>query len=436
MAGQSTLRTIFDQKKLVAGVSLVSAGLWYYYQQQHKQKLARELLKQKRAAALALASSSSASGEGNSASSSTAAGQEGQKPAGRGKRVGVDAEFLRQLKKLLPICIPGVLSREFGLLAALALVLLGRTWLDIWFSAFNGEVVKAIVTRDKKTFIAKAVVEFGLMMWPMSVINNLLKLLISSLAISFRSRLTRHANEKYLNDLTFYKVSNLDNRLTNADQLLTQDIDKFSDNLSHLYSDLAKPTVDVILFAQKLGQALGGMAPVYMISYFLVSGAILRQTSPPFGKYTAQEQKLEGDFRFNHSRVINHAEEIAFYRGQEKEKTLINQSFESIKRHTRRIFQLRFANGVFDSILVKYLATMTAYFLLSKPVFDPAHATELMGAIGSDPTQLIEDYSRNSGYLVKLSQVTNSLHFFFFPDTFLIQFSLFFHFSDLSILFR
>jgi len=408
MAGQSTLRSLLGQKKLVTGLGFVLAGLWYYYHQQQKQKLARTNLKLKRAAAAA-AAAAAASGEGSTGASAGAGQQSQSSQKGRGKRVGVDAQFVRQLKKLLPICVPAVMSREFGMLVALAIVLLGRTWLDIWFSAFNGEVVKAIVTRDKKTFIAKAVVEFGLMMWPMSVINNLLKLLISSLSIAFRSRLTAHANDKYLDGLTFYKVSNLDNRLSNADQLLTQDIDKFADNLSHLYSDLAKPAVDVLLFAFKLGQALGGMAPVYMISYFLVSGVILRQTSPPFGKYTAQEQKLEGDFRFNHSRIITHSEEIAFYRGQEREKALVTSSFEGIRRHVLKVFQLRFANGVFDSILVKYLATMTAYYLLSKPVFDPSSATELMGAIGADSTQLIEDYSRNSGYLVKLSQAVGSL---------------------------
>jgi ATP-binding cassette subfamily D (ALD) protein 3 len=48
----------------------------------------------------------------------------------------------------------------------------------------------------------------------------------------------------------------LDNRLQNADQLLTQDIDKFSENLSHLYSDIAKPLVDIGLFAYKLGEAM------------------------------------------------------------------------------------------------------------------------------------------------------------------------------------
>jgi len=59
-----------------------------------------------------------------------------------------------------------------------------------------------------------------------------------------------------LDGITFYKISNIDNRIQNADQLLTQDIDKFADNLSHLYSDIAKPLVDIVLFAYKLGEAM------------------------------------------------------------------------------------------------------------------------------------------------------------------------------------
>ena len=146
-----------------------------------------------------------------------------------------------------------------------------------------------------------------------------------------------------------------------------------------------------------------------MVAYFLASGAVLRAISPPFGKYTAQEQKLEGDFRFNHSRIITHAEEIAFYGGHNREKVLVNASFDAIIKHVRRVYQMRFANGVFDSILVKYLATMTAYFLLSRPVFNAPSAAGVMGAAGADPTQIIEDYSRNSSYLVKLSQAVGAL---------------------------
>lgn len=324
------------------------------------------------------------------------------------KKVGVNAEFFEQMKRLFPICVPGLFSKESGLLVVLASVLIARTWLDIWFSGFNGQVVKSIVSRNRKEFIARAIVEFGLMMWPMSIVNNSLKLTINALALSFRERLTKHAHNQYLDGITFYKLSNLDNRLQNADQLLTQDIDKFSENLSHLYSDIAKPVVDIFLFAYKLGEAIGNEAPFFMIGYFVISGVLLRAFSPPFGRYTAAEQKLEGDFRFAHSRIITHSEEIAFYRGGQREKQVVNSAFEKISDHVRKVYTLRFLNGIFDSVLVKYCATMTAYYLLARPVFDPRYATKHMG-FDNDPTKLMEDYSRNSSYLINLSQAVGRL---------------------------
>jgi ATP-binding cassette subfamily D (ALD) protein 3 len=73
---------------------------------------------------------------------------------------------------------------------------------------------------------------------------------------------------------------------------------------------------------------------------------------------TSQEQKLEGEFRYAHSRVITHSEEIAFYGGHEKEKQIVNSSFDKISRHVTRVYQMRFLNGIFDSVFVKYLATV------------------------------------------------------------------------------
>lgn len=203
-----------------------------------------------------------------------------------GRKVGVDRQFLKQLKRILPVCIPGIDSVEFGLLSGLAVILVARTWLDIWFSNFNGTVVRAIVSRDWELFVKNAVVLFGVMMWPMSVVNNSMKLVINMMSLRFRQRLTTHAHSQYLHSLTFYQVANLDNRIQNADQLLTQDIDKFAETLAHLYSDIAKPVVDIWLFAIKLGQSIGGEAPLLMLLYFAASGSILRLISPPFGKCT------------------------------------------------------------------------------------------------------------------------------------------------------
>lgn len=243
-------------------------------------------------------------------------------------------------------------------------------------------------------------------MWPMSIVNNSIKLLINTLALSFRTRLTDYAHEQYLKEITFYKVSNLDNRIRNVDQLITQDIVKFSETLSHLYSDIAKPLVDIGLFALKLGQSIGTEAPLAMLSYFLASGMVLRTISPPFGRFAAKEQSLEGEFRHAHSRLIGHSEEIAFYGGAQREKQIVNGSFQKIVDHANRVFFSRFGNGIIDSVLVKYCATQLAYFLLSRPVFK---SQENIGQAGDDPTLIMEAYSRNSGYLINLSQAVGRL---------------------------
>lgn len=295
------------------------------------------------------------------------------------------------------------------MLVGLALILIIRTGLDIWFTAFNGSVVRSIVTKDWKMFTRNAIYLFGFMMWPMSIVNNSIKLLISTLSLSFRSRLTNYAHDQYLKEITFYKVSNLDNRIRNVDQLITQDIVKFSESLSHLYSDIAKPLVDIGLFALKLGQSIGSEAPLAMLSYFFASGLILRSISPPFGRFAAKEQGLEGEFRHAHSRLIGHSEEIAFYGGAEREKQIVNGTFQKILNHANRVFFLRFGNGIIDSVLVKYCATQLAYYLLSRPVFATSDQDQRNDLSITDPTMIMESYSRNSGYLINLSQAVGRL---------------------------
>jgi ATP-binding cassette subfamily D (ALD) long-chain fatty acid import protein len=44
----------------------------------------------------------------------------------------------------------------------------------------------------------------------------------------------------------FYKLANLDDRIKNADQYLTVDIQQFSNKLAEIYSNIAKPVLDVM----------------------------------------------------------------------------------------------------------------------------------------------------------------------------------------------
>ena len=106
--------------------------------------------------------------------------------------------------------------------------------------------------------------------------------------------------------LVYYKMNNLDGRISNPDQLLTQDVEKFCATITELYSNLSKPLLDIVIYATKLTRTLGGHAPLAMVGYLLVSGTFLTRLRRPVSRMTVEEQKLEGEYRFVNSRLITH----------------------------------------------------------------------------------------------------------------------------------
>jgi ATP-binding cassette, subfamily D (ALD), member 3 len=98
-------------------------------------------------------------------------------------------------------------------------------------------------------------------------------------------------------------MSNLDNRIANADQLLTTDIDKFCESTVDLYSNTCKPLLDVVIYIYRTTSTIGAKTPLIIMMYLLFSGVILTHLRRPTGSLTIQEQKLEGEYRFVNSRV-------------------------------------------------------------------------------------------------------------------------------------
>jgi ATP-binding cassette subfamily D (ALD) long-chain fatty acid import protein len=79
----------------------------------------------------------------------------------------------------------------------------------------------------------------------------------------------------------------------------------------------------------------------------------LRKFTPPFGRLIAEEQRLEGNYRFAHSRVITNAEEIAFYGGSKIEKGFLDQSYKELVRHVNKVLFTRLEYGTIEDYIVK-----------------------------------------------------------------------------------
>jgi len=208
--------------------------------------------------------------------------------------------------------------------------------------------------------------------------------------------------------MSFYKICNLDSRISNPDQRLTSDTEKWATSLANLYLNLTKPTLDVWLFSRKLAELVGWQGPIMTFSWYLFSGIVIKNISPPFGKLTAIEQKLEGEYRGLHSELLAHSEEIAFYNGQDWERRNIDTGFNRMMAHIDLVLGKRFIMGIFDSMLVKYGAVMVGYTVVGLPVFGPGSEEYLRKRAG-DEAGITKDYVRNSSLLINLAKAIGRL---------------------------
>ncbi|WFD18594.1 ATP-binding cassette long-chain fatty acid transporter pxa2 [Malassezia caprae] len=284
------------------------------------------------------------------------------------KKVAIDMLFYKRLWRLLRIVFPTWKCAQVGYLFGLSASLLLRTLISLYVAELDGRIVSSLVRGDKQTFFLRVVAWMSIAV-PAVLTNSFISFFVNSLALSIRSRLTELIQHKYLQNLTFYKLANLDDRIRNADQLITVDVQKFSRAIALLYGNIFMPLIDTLVYNYRLTQTVG-------VELLAVTTLIIRATTqmvkvltPPFGQYAATEQQLEGEYRFSHARLLENAEEVAFYRGQLNEKRQIDRSYFSLVKHINRIFHIRIGHGMMEEGVIKWLWGAIGLIICSGPVF-------------------------------------------------------------------
>lgn len=321
------------------------------------------------------------------------------------KKVELNREFFKNLLRLLKIVIPSWRSKELRLLISHSVFLVLRTLISLYVAELDGRLVSNLVRGKGKDFIT------GLVWWMMVAIpatftNSMLSYHQCKLSLQYRTRLTNYIQSKYLSHMTFYTLSALDDRIKNADQLITVDVAKFSNSLAELYSNIAKPVLDMIIYNYSLSRSVGGEGLFFMSLIVQLSASVMRALTPPFGRYVADEARLEGEFRFQHSRLIDYSEEVALYHGHEAEKDTLDKGYFTLIKHVNRILRRRFYHGVMEDFVIKYFWGALGLMLCSVPVF-----FKIPGVAGNSMGDRTESFVTNRRMLLMSSDAFGRVMF-------------------------
>eukprot|EP00388_Colpodella_angusta_P020059 GDKJ01050058.1.p1 GENE.GDKJ01050058.1~~GDKJ01050058.1.p1 ORF type:complete len:1348 (-),score=367.43 GDKJ01050058.1:221-4150(-) len=320
----------------------------------------------------------------------------------------VTKTFLLKLIYLLRIAIPSPTCREVKIMLFLSTTLILRSFMSIWIAAVNGSVVKTIVSRDFRGFL-REIGRLASFAVPACFVNSAIEYLSREFSTQLRWRMTKYFLNLYFRRFSYYKMTNIDSRINQPEQRLTQDVEKWAHTVSQLFSNVSKPVLDIVLFSRKLSQLVGVEGPLLVIGWYTVSAIAIKIVSPAFGELIAEEQELEGEYRAAHMNVVINSEEIAFYQGGEYEKKKLESLFDQVTRHVRGVLQKRFWMGGLDSLLIKYGAVLLGYAVVGLPVFGPKKLLYAQINGGADSAAITQDYVRNSSLLINLAKAIGRL---------------------------
>lgn len=281
----------------------------------------------------------------------------------RGKRSG-----LRSLNALAAILLSQMGRRGMRNLLALVATVVMRTALSNRLAKVQGFLFRAAFLSRVPTFL-RLIVENLLLCFLQSALFSTSKYLTGALGLRFRKILTELVHADYFENMTYYKISHVDDRISNPEQRIASDIPKFCAELSDLVQEDLTAVTDGFLYTWRLCSYASPKYVFWILAYVIGVGVIIRNFSPAFGKLMSKEQQLEGEYRQLHSRLRTHAESVAFYGGENREASYIKQQFRTLVEHLDHVLHDHWWFGMIQDFLLKYLGATVGVVLIIEPFF-------------------------------------------------------------------
>jgi vitamin B12/bleomycin/antimicrobial peptide transport system ATP-binding/permease protein len=255
--------------------------------------------------------------------------------------------------------------RAWGLLAIVVFFIILADSTNAFLNRYQGELTTALTNKELQNF------HHSLLMFGGMLIGWLIFLIVrifiqTKLELYWREWLTNNFLNRYFADRAFYQV-NANKEIDNPDQRISEDIESFiSQSLSYSL-DLGSNILTGVLFINilwNINQELVFIALITALAQTLLSFFIGRILTP----LNFKNLQYQANFRYSLVHVRNNSESIAFYKGEEREKGMVEAKFSELLSILHAKVIPSSILGGFNAgltlcvIIIAYLALAPQYF--------------------------------------------------------------------------
>lgn len=187
------------------------------------------------------------------------------------------------------------------------------------------------------------------------------------LALMWRRALTEHLLRRYFENLNYYKLSIDGGDIDNPDQRISEDVMKFTSRAVRFFTIMGVAFFDVIVFAVILYRVYSPLL-FLLIGYSTVGTVTIAIFGAKLLNLNRMQAMREADFRFGLVRVREATESVAFYAGEEAERSELMRRFGSAFRNNINLLGLR-RNVNFMSSSFRYWAQVVPTVVIAPQYF-------------------------------------------------------------------
>jgi vitamin B12/bleomycin/antimicrobial peptide transport system ATP-binding/permease protein len=256
----------------------------------------------------------------------------------------------RRWRRFFAIAAPYWRSEErwqAGLLIVLlSALLIGQTGFNLQFVRQSGELTSALAARDPERYWSA--IRWTVVLLVLAVpIWALYYYVRDTLGIRWRRWLTHRFVDAWLNDRAYYRL-NAGAGIDNPDQRIAEDVATFTQQSLYFAMVALGAVIQLAAFVTLLWSISRPL--VYFLVGYALFGTIV--TARVFGRplvgLNFRQLRREADFRFGLVRIREHAEPIAFSRGEADESQRLRLRFDAVFRNFRRLIRTQFGLNLFQ----------------------------------------------------------------------------------------
>jgi ABC-type uncharacterized transport system fused permease/ATPase subunit len=188
------------------------------------------------------------------------------------------------------------------------------------------------------------------------------------LALAWRTSLINKLQEKllYLLELGSSHLKELP--IPNLDQRVTQDSTDFTEQTSELLEKFVVIPFCIVYYSFYLIDSFGFIVPLLCFLYFLMGFGISYIISQFILPFVYQQGKLEGDFRFLHTLLMQHWQMIEIQQGGDIELDKTKNQFERLKRNKIQLINRQFLLN-WSTQSFAYAGSIVTYAIVGSAIY-------------------------------------------------------------------